>query len=521
MDFCRILLVDDEKYVRKGLKVIIERSGIACEEIKECMDGQDALKMISEEDFDVVITDIRMPKIDGVAFLKEAQKLAKKPKFIILSGYEDFGYAVECMKYGAHAYLLKPVKKEELFEALERIELVIRKEKEAEYRNEKMENLMDLFKTNELNLILLNESLSGDEIKNIVNTMGIEVFNQGFHIGVLFAWDKNNCLSAENRSSALKAQIDGYIQKNCSTVACFLDIDGNIVIAGSNEEYFERLLAFLNQNHADAYAYVLGLSEEGKGLFDIRRAYLQAKNALKYRIIKASGEMIRFSQVMELKNDYTIPSEALAKLYQLAGTTRIKEIEDLLYEIFNKDTICAYRIEYLEKLAEEINRHVFQRFLESIRHPQKDILEGYESIKDIYRYFHIKDYLTGLRNYMLKITEFVTALKETGKEKREMEAAIRYIHTHYNKTLDLTNVSNHVSLNYSYFSYLFKEYTGMNFVDYLRKVRIEKAGELLAGTDDKISRISSEVGYESTRQFTRAFRMVMGISPTEFRNKRV
>ena len=104
-------------------------------------------------------------------------------------------------------------------------------------------------------------------------------------------------------------------------------------------------------------------------------------------------------------------------------------------------------------------------------------------------------------------------------QQSNLNAAIRYIHENYHKPLDLAMVSNHVSLNYAYFSNLFKKNVGKGFTEYLRDVRMDKARKLLIETDYKISEIAAMVGYESYKSFTRVFRDVMGMQPTEYRQR--
>lgn len=100
-----------------------------------------------------------------------------------------------------------------------------------------------------------------------------------------------------------------------------------------------------------------------------------------------------------------------------------------------------------------------------------------------------------------------------------MKRAVQYIHENFNRDINMAMVSNYVSLNYSYFSQAFKEYTGYNFVDYLKKIRIEKAKELLENFDYKIYEVGEMVGYKNSKQFAKTFREMEGISPIEYRNR--
>ncbi len=117
----KLLIVEDEKMIRQGIKIMVMRSQVPISEIIECKNGLEALEVIKTQSIDVMITDIRMPKMDGITLVKEIKKLPNMPKVIVISGYDDFSYAVELLRSGAKEYLLKPVERDKLTEALEKV----------------------------------------------------------------------------------------------------------------------------------------------------------------------------------------------------------------------------------------------------------------------------------------------------------------------------------------------------------------------------------------------------------------
>jgi len=117
----KVLIVDDEKYIRAGLRSMIQRTNTQFDRFVECTNGREALEYIMQDKFDLIITDIRMPQMDGLELMKEIQRIKYSVPIIILSGYDDFHYAVEAIKYGAKAYLLKPVDRMELFNILKKL----------------------------------------------------------------------------------------------------------------------------------------------------------------------------------------------------------------------------------------------------------------------------------------------------------------------------------------------------------------------------------------------------------------
>ena len=117
-----LLVVEDEKLIRQGIVAMIRRSSVPVEEILECRNGEEALEILRKQRVDVMFTDIRMPKMDGLTLVNKMEELSQKPVVIVLSGYDEFSYAVEMMKHGVRDYILKPIKRETIEQLLENLE---------------------------------------------------------------------------------------------------------------------------------------------------------------------------------------------------------------------------------------------------------------------------------------------------------------------------------------------------------------------------------------------------------------
>ncbi|MBE6022662.1 MAG: response regulator [Cellulosilyticum sp.] len=117
----KLVIVEDEKMIRQGIKIIALRSQVPIEEIIECKNGVEALEIMKSQLIDVMITDIRMPKMDGIQLIKEVNTLPCVPKVFVISGYDDFSYVVEFLRNGVKEYLLKPVDRTKLITALENV----------------------------------------------------------------------------------------------------------------------------------------------------------------------------------------------------------------------------------------------------------------------------------------------------------------------------------------------------------------------------------------------------------------
>ncbi len=516
----KILIIDDEKLIRSGLRTIIEERDPASAEVFEACCGSDAIHILSNQKIDLAITDIRMPSMDGITFMKEAHKLNFKPEFVILTGYDDFQYARESIKYGARAYLLKPVRKAELYEVLNKLQEEIQQKKTEDLKIEKMNDFINDVWEHELNYVIMNDNLSAAELENITDIIKINVVKGSYYVGIMERKRKKPGSETWNNDLQLKKQVTDFYAANKITAVAFYSIEGSLVSIAETKEAFYALAKYLREDAAAGGRFVTGISGEASGVADLRKAYLQACEALKYGILRISEELICFDDMEKLEKNFNVPAESLKRIMQLIGTKRINEINELINKAFDQKEILTYNIRYLEKLAEAAYRHVIEPFTE------QNPLYGfntqemqYEYLKSIYNFDHINDYIYAFKKYVFDINTCFLDLSEVYKERNEIDAALDFISNNYQKDLNLAVVANHVSLNYSYFSNLFSEKTGDSFHNYLKKIRIEKAKELLKNSDYKINEIAEKVGYKNPKHFATNFRALTGISPIEYRYK--
>ena len=457
----RVLLVDDESLVRKGIRTMIERSPTDFKDISECWNGQEAIEKISAEKFDLVVLDIRMPGMDGITFLKEAQKLANKPKFIVLSGYSDFQYAAGSMKYGAKAYLLKPVQRDELIEALCKVEEELQKEERIDKHSRKADMVIDRLKASELNSLLLGGSYTEEHMKNIFDMSEIDIVNGKYRIALVKSLDNNNY--GENDSALLKNLIDKLLAE---LNIPFLDTvceDGTIAIVLGSEVMMKEMIRHIKEQIGGEYA--VGISDSGDGFKNARMLFLQASEALKYRLFAQTDKIINYTDVCRLNNSYKIPVELIKKIPDMMGTNRIREMESILGEIFDVEVLHENSITYLEGIIENINRHIISYFYEHLPQKSHTMKKQFEMIKNIYNFRSVDEYFHMLRDCIIEMNSFYMTLKDIYKKSNRIDAAIAYIRENYHKDISMTMVANFISVNYTNFSIMFSEETGMSFVD--------------------------------------------------------
>ena len=503
----RILLVDDEFNIRKGLRALIERADTAFGEIEECENGRDALDRLSEKRFDLAVVDIKMPYMDGLALIRESQKLADKPKFIILSGYDDFSYAKTAIKYGVDEYLLKPVDMAEMLEALKKVESGLKREEKLAEDIDKANCLAGSLRRHELSYLFSRENLTEQEMINSVKAIHVDIFDDQYYISSVHCDGRGKkeepdcrCLSARCSGPALT----------------FSDMKGNLVAVMRQKPDLDRLLQYFGRN-ADGY-FAVGVSNVGSGIGDIRKCYLQASEALKYRILKPpEPAIITYTEIEGRNMDFTVPLDSITKIPQMISAFKTEEAGELLNRLFDKEVLSNYPIAYVSELAESIYQNVIGYFMQTLPSKSGSFEKQYGCLKDIYHFNRLPEYLHMLGKCLSDISACLTALRDNNAGGDVIDAAIAYIYDNYNKNLNMAVGANYVSLNYSYFSSLFSERTGLNFAEYLKKVRIENAKELLSKTDAPVKVVSKKVGFKNARHFARVFKDLTGILPMEYR----
>lgn len=480
----KLLIVEDEKMIRQGIQAMVMRSQVLVEEIILCKNGEEAYNVVCNQPIDVMITDIRMPKKDGITLVKEIQGLPHVPKVVVISGYDDFSYAVELMRYGVREYILKPVERDSIHDILYKLNLELEKEEN---------NLTDYKRIahQQLKYILLQDNLKESDIEQSLRSIGTDVVPDAYYVG---------CTNCED-----------FISSEQIKVLWLDDIHGqNIFIVA--EENKELLLKEGLQN------YCVGLSQVYSESRKIKRAYEEAIFARKMAFagdihyFQYQMEQYPYEKVKTVYLDENIEQE-LAQFVQLIGTNKCEKVNKHIAHL-------VYRLKQGE-IGPDFFRSYMGRMVDQICDVYKNVLDIRNEkelyVKNIYKFNTVGDYYEVLLGWINEINQKLSSEYEDYKNKQKIQKAIQYVCLNYHRDLNMATVSNEISMNYSLFSYLFKQYTGMNFVNYLKKLRITEAKRLLEASDLKIFEISNQIGYENEKHFMKVFRGVCGVSPSEYR----
>ncbi|MDF2889374.1 MAG: hypothetical protein K0R23_3759 [Lacrimispora sp.] len=464
-----VLVAEDCKIIRKGISAMIARCQVPVDQILECKNGLEALQIIGNIPIDVLITDIRMPEMDGITLVKELQKNRYIPRIVAISGYDDFSCAVDLLRCGAREYLLKPVKREELNSIMVKLEEEIQQEGVEERTKKALCH-------SQLRRILLSENVTWEEMEEAGRLNGFR--EEEFYVicgdGTLADWQSNQMFS-------------------------FPDLEGCYVALLTAKDARDLAL-----KRRDSRSF--GISDSFRGLCNLRKAYEEAR----HRRIRAFCMQDEGS--LKLGSCLMAPNE-LECFVQRIGTQKNNKNEAILLEI--TDRVKKGEIEGLQF------QDLICQILSRVKEFYGKILsaEGISPDKlcHMLEFDNIDEYCREIRQMFSCISQRALSENEDYKSRVKLEQALAYINENYPGNINMAMVSNHISMNYTVFSIAFKEYTGDNFVFYLRKIRINEAKRLLSETDYKIGEIGQMTGYEDSKHFMKTFKWVTGVTPSEFR----
>lgn len=503
----QLLIVDDERNIRLGMKVMINRKFPHLFDIFLASNGVEAMHMAKEQLFDIVITDIKMPQMDGIQLMKELHQLKRKPFILVLSGYDDFQYAKDAIKCEVKDYLLKPVNRIELYTAMERVLQELKNKEVVEKNVSSVQQKTEELRSSQLNYILLHPTITEEEIKTICERAQLDLLYKPFYIAIIKG-------SMQEKNIGDQVIYQDTLKVLGQNGIWFIDKNRQLVILVNDIHWIKKITEKLPN------LYKIGISEKGTDITNFKECYRQAAEALKYHFLLSSTGLI-FYEEYKNRQSKQAPIEMIKKIGNMLGTDREAELKLLLMQVLNHKELELAKIQYVEEINHLFNNLVFDKVFNKLGESSVDIFQMYHRLGSMYLFDTVIEYARNVNQFVIRLNEYLHQIKQVYTSHNEMEAAVTYIKYNYMKELNLAIVSNHVSLNYSYFSHAFKEYTGANFVAYLRKVRIEKAKELLTHSNEKVYEISEIIGYKNPKLFSRVFRELEGISPQEYRNHSV
>lgn len=472
----KILLADDEKTIRAGIKKIILTNVNEEVSILEARNGDEAFTLCTSELPDLLITDIRMPGTDGVALMQKVSSLAAKPYMIVLSGYDDFSYAKAAITSGALAYVLKPVDRDEFISAV----------------NKGIQLARDSRKK-------MNESLM-QEIASNSDESPLSFPREQFPKG-LYCLAVNGSKTKETLNRITGSFPCFFLSENSICRFFIIPCEALERIKGSEElanmytgisPLYSAPEAQSNLRKIKTQAQVALLScyfpQKHKGIFTLDQSQMPEN----FADIETSWE--KCISFVEL-HDFESVLKSIKALFDFSGIDEGQKSARLLY------------------LYEKILENLFRRYL-SISQNDAYLHSKEVMIERLFRSASVEEWRSFVTDYVIYLAAIFN--KQNGGTPF-VTKALEYMEKNFtNPDITMATVSNYVSANYTWFSEKFKEQTGTSFNDYLKKLRINKAKELLELGIYKVYEVSQKCGYRDSKHFIKSFHATTGLKPSEW-----
>ncbi|WP_034444634.1 helix-turn-helix domain-containing protein [Butyrivibrio sp. AE2032] len=528
----RVMVADDEGIVIDSMKFIIEKEfGDSCQ-VECAKSGRSVIELAERFRPDIAVIDIHMPGINGIDAIKEMKAFCTNTVFIVMSAYDKFDYAKEAIALGVMEYITKPMEKTKVISVLKRAMDQIDGEREKRSNEllikEKLETVEPIIENGLIYDILLQEHFDED----IDSYRTILSINENFgYMMALVCGDSqegNRMTNAIGTSVKISGKYHEIREEVKSLFKCKVgNVMSNkiaILIPCSEEklEYNERtdlierardLVRALRKKTDISFRVGIG---GVKPLRELGDSYREALNAL----IATTGSVAHVDDLViscDYEDDY--PKNMEKPLFEAIAKGDLNETQVMTEKY--ADWMCQRAVDG-DLMSMRLKALEFALYAEHL---------AYQNGGQTYHYSGRKDYLPQIMELETPeeirtwfTDKIVSACRNVVSKREERSGDIirnakKYIEDHYDKDISLDDVSRVVNISPYYFSKVFKEESGLNFIEYLTNIRIDKAKELLETTNLSIKEICVSCGYTDPNYFSRSFKKNVGVTPTEYKEK--
>lgn len=532
----KVFLAEDEFIIREGIKNNIDWQAHGYEFCGEASDGELAFPLIQKTRPDILITDIKMPFVDGLALSRLVKKELPETEIIILSGYEEFDYAKEAIQIGVARYLLKPINGETLLQEIDSVaEIILGKQKEKEirekYQKEMEENSlrdqMDLFQH------LVTGDCSMEELLSVADKLDLKIMAPWYSIVLLKIQSMKHDYEEYSGSIVVVDERIAKLAEPEHVLVFDRALEGRAFLFKADSE--EELLAYQKEYLGDVkevlsgYAnlrYFGGIGTPVNRLREIPASFEDASHAFAHRYLVAESCILDSSLLMQEgaaeHEDFRISAvnpEQIdrAKMQEFLRTGDLDEVVYFVDEFFGKLDGGAMKSRIFRQYITMDAYFSIVDFLKGLG-LQKDEIEAPDQDGSI-----LQDEKSAM-DYIVRIMNKALVLREKRASSRYEDVVsevIHYIEDNYaQEELSLNLLASHVNFSPNHLSMIFSQQTGQTLIKYLTDYRMNRAKELLRCSSKKSSVISMEVGYKDPHYFSYLFKKTQGMTPTQYRGGR-
>ncbi|SEQ24436.1 two-component system, response regulator YesN [Lachnospiraceae bacterium NE2001] len=526
----RIMIADDEGIVIDSFSYMIKEEFGDDVSIETAKTGRSVIELAERFRPDIALMDIRMPGINGIDAIREIRKRNPGITFIIISAYDKFGYAQEAMSLGVIDYLHKPVERHKFIETIRKAMANVDVDREKRTKEleilEKLETVTPILESG-LIYNLLFQDFYQEDILNFKKLLEIEE-DYGFMMALVFGDEQGEegyltnavgtSVRLQNKSRDLREIIKSYFTSvigpiMANKIAIYIPYDKKEMEYNERIEIIDNARNMVRRLNTQLEAvFRVGIG----GIHTLDNQMVSYNEALD-SLAQSSGSVIHSADLAagaEYEEDYPVDKE------------------NVLFDAIKRgemDTALVAGNQFFDWMTSKYDGYSDDIKLKTLEFVLRAETIAYEKGTGVYKFRSRQDYLSiinrtesydKLRKWF---TDKISEVCQNVKSRREnrssgvIDKARDYINANYQKDISLDEVSREINISPYYFSKVFKEATGQNFIDYLTGLRIEKAKELLDNTDMSMKEICVEVGYSNPNYFSRIFKKIVGVSPTEYR----
>lgn len=521
----RAILVDDEVFTRKGLIKLIDWESCGFQIVNEADNGEDALALIKKEKPDLVITDIRMPVLDGLELIRcIVEENIARTAFIIISGYHDFKYAQQAVRYGVHDFIVKPIDEIEFTNTLCKLNERLLRERSERLRTEQL-----------MTGAIIEALILGEAEAGIVDEWEQRLLQSpGERLYYIFAELNENHNWQTSNERVSPAQFKEFIHQELlmhrtdgEPMICLHEHRNRmgILLPERVLEPFKGSIESFTVDLRTKLAYVAGdglflyVGSPVQRLADIQHSYKTAKEALLYKYVKDDSRIVIYDDVrtkplsfIGIESD--VYSKFMEQIEELQADAVKGTVDSLFQDIRTKQ--CA---------PEAVKMNLHQCVLGVMKAIRS--MEGNEGSLETYAAIvSWHDLNLSLRELKKLFMDFIEESQRYISELRKEQAKggiqkIRsYIEGNYSHNISLKSIAAQFYINPVYLGQLFKKTYGVYFNDFLLQIRVNEAKKLLRQSSDmRIYEVAEKVGFSNADYFVTQFEKIEQMTPSEYRNK--
>lgn len=519
-----VFVVEDELLIRQSIRHVVESMAGPYSFCGEASDGEMALSMMQDLMPDILLTDIRMPFLDGFELIRHAKAIMPWVKVVIISGYGDFESAQKAISLGVDQYLLKPIRPAELTRVIERMAKQIEETRARStlprgYDQDEVQYAL----TQHFMQQLLFGGLDTATLLERARSLQLDIVHPCYQLALFD-------LGAEEISQQpVRNAVQNLMEQQQLPLYYFGEANQlTVLLCGQNQqELSEHVYQFINIFRHEMKALCPTITtvtgNVAQRLSVVSRTYKTAADLLKKVYGIAVGQVVDVNDTAQLAADMLELDEPFGQAFRqrLLGASA-KDVPALVDEVLNGpegnrfgSMLTRYYalLNMLKMIAQQIARAT----------PGTDIRDAATRLSDTHDIFAASGRRESFREMAIELCQQAVSLRPESmcgvKNSYVISKAEKYVKENFcDPNISLTSVARYVGLSAAHFSTVFSQSMGRSFISYLTALRMERAKELLATTGMKLAAIAMEIGYNEPNYFSHVFRKYEGVTPKEYRN---